>query len=87
MGGGGWGMKGFVYVAMDPAQPGACCAIIVEEGDARWKKEVAKTVADWIRRGYIPERVTTDEGKLRLMKWVRPAKTVKAKKSGQGQLL
>jgi hypothetical protein len=68
--------KSMVYVAADPKQPGAAWAIVVDDG--KYTKDVAKTVADWVRRGANVMRVDLETGRDMLTKWVRPEKTTKA---------
>lgn len=60
-----------VYVAADPKQPGAAWAISVDKPE--YAKELAKTIAGWIRRGANVMRVDMETGKQMLDKWERPA--------------
>ena len=59
------------YVARFPGMPGygAWCAYHAED-----RRAIAKTVADWIRRGASVERVTTAEARDGLMAYAQ-AKT------------
>ena len=59
-----------VYVAADPTQPGAAWAAFVDSPDM--KKEIAKEMASWIRKGATVLRVTPDEARAMLMLWVHP---------------
>jgi hypothetical protein len=61
-----------VYVAADPTQPGAAWAIVVDDG--KHPKDVAKSVAKWVREGANVMRVDIDTGREMLLKWERPAK-------------
>lgn len=61
-----------VYVAADPAQPGAAWAICVD--DPKYQKNTAKAISEWIRKGANVMRVDVETGRTMLMKWVRPGK-------------
>ena len=67
-----------VYVAADPAQPGAAWAACTD--DPRWAKDTAKDIARWVRKGAIVMRVTPEVAREMMMKWVRPEKKPKAAK-------
>lgn len=60
------------YAAVDPKQPGAAFAVIVDDGTDL--VNMHKTVAGYAKRGGIPTRMTLDEGLAMLKKWVRPVK-------------
>ena len=60
------------YVAVDPAQPGAACAVVVD--DPNFPADTAKTVARFISQGRAVNRVPLDEARAMLAKWVRPPK-------------
>jgi hypothetical protein len=60
------------YAAVDPKQPGAAFAVIVDDGTDL--ANMHKTIAGYAKRGGIPTRMTLDEGLAMLKKWVRPAK-------------
>ena len=60
------------YVALDPAQPGAACACVVDRPE--WEADTAKTVARFIRQGRAVNRVPLEEAREMLAKWVQPAK-------------
>lgn len=64
--------KAMVYVAADPAQPGAAWAIVVDDG--KYPKDVAKSIAGWVRKGANVMRVDIDTGREMLLRWERPAK-------------
>jgi hypothetical protein len=65
-----------VYVAADPAQPGAAWAAYVDDPthSASVKTDMAKEVASWVRNGANVQRVTTDQARAMLQAWVRPEK-------------
>lgn len=75
-----------VYVAADPEQPGAAWAIAADAGpeDKVWRKELAKTLADWMRRGATVMHVTHRVGCDMLDKY---EKKRAADESTQGSLL
>lgn len=75
--------KEMVYVAADPAQPGAAWAIVVD--DPKYPKDTAKSIAAWVRKGANVMRVDIDTGREMLLKWVRPKKV--AGKAKQDSLL
>lgn len=60
------------YAAVDPKQPGAAFAVIVDDGTDL--VNMHKTIAGYAKRGGIPTRMKLDEGVAMLNKWVRPAK-------------
>ena len=60
------------YVAVDPSQPGAACAIVVDDPD--FPAATAKTVARFIRQGRAVNRVPIEQARKMLAKWVRPPK-------------
>ncbi len=72
--------ENMVYVAADPKQPGAAWAIAADNDDPKWKKELAKTLADWIKQGATVMHVPHLQGCDMLEKWVRPEKASKAQK-------
>jgi hypothetical protein len=49
----------FDYAARFPGMPGYG-AICVDDPDPKWRKEVAKSISDWIKRGATVERVHRD---------------------------
>lgn len=59
-----------VYVAANPAQPGAAWAACVD--DPRWKEDTAKNICEWVRKGATVMRVTPEVAREMLKKWVRP---------------
>ena len=63
-----------LYVAADPAQPGAAWAACVD--DPRYAKYTAKDLSDWIRDGAIVMRVTPEVAREMMGKWIRPDKAV-----------
>ena len=71
------------YVARFPGMPGygAWCA-----DDPKYKKDTAKTVADWIKRGATIERVTIDAAKAGMLEYLE-AKEKKEKHGEQAALL
>lgn len=71
------------YVARFPGMPGygAWCA-----DDPKYKKDTAKTVADWIKRGATIERVTIDAAKAGMLEYLE-AKEAKEKHGEQAALL
>lgn len=71
------------YVAADPKQPGAAWACMVD--DPTYKKDTAKELASWIRKGANVMRVTIPEAREMVMKWERPKK--KDPKQAQASLL
>ena len=71
-----------LYVAADPQQPGAAWAACVD--DPKYAKDTADTIADWIRRGGIVQRVDRDTASDMLSKWVRAEKKAQ---DNQGSLL
>lgn len=64
------------YVAADPNQPGAAWGCRIDDPNYRDnpadKKQTAKTLADWVKRGGIIMYVPIEQGKEMLLKWVRP---------------
>lgn len=71
------------YVARFPGMPGygAWCV-----DDPQHKKDTAKTVADWIKRGATVERVTTDVARAGMLEYLE-AKKKKETHSEQGSLI
>jgi hypothetical protein len=71
------------YVARFPGMPGygAWCA-----DDPKYKKDTAKTVADWIKRGATIERVTIEAAKAGMLEYLE-AKEMKEKHGEQAALL
>lgn len=71
------------YVARFPGMPGygAWCA-----DDPKYKKDTAKTVADWIKRGATIERVTIEAAKAGMLEYL-DAKEAKEKHGEQASLL
>jgi len=67
-----------VYVAADPAQPGAAWAACVD--DPRFAKDAAKDIAGWVRKGATVMRVSPEVAREMMMKWVRPEKKPKVAK-------
>lgn len=74
------------YVARFPGMPGcgAWCA-----DDPKYKKDTAKTIAGWIRRGATIERVTIDIAKAGMLEYLqaKEANEAKEKHSEQAALL
>ena len=68
--------ESMVYVAADPQQPGAAWAAFVDDPahgkDA--KRDMAKEIASWVRSGAEVQRVTVQQARDMLTKWVRPEK-------------
>jgi hypothetical protein len=64
--------KTMVYVAADPAQPGAAWAIVIDDG--KHQKDLSKSIAGWIQKGANVMRVDIDTGREMISKWKRPAK-------------
>lgn len=62
--------KTMLYVAADPKQPGAAWAATVDE--PKYAKDTADTLADWVMRGAIVQRVDRVTAMEMLRKWVRP---------------
>lgn len=75
----------YVYVAEDPENPGTAWGIAADEGDASWKRELAKTLAGWIKQGANVLRVPREQGCDMLSKGFDVQE--KARKSKQGELL
>lgn len=48
----------FCYVAAQPGMPGYCAAAVDRP---EYKKDTAKDIAGWIRRGFTVSRVSNDE--------------------------
>ena len=67
-----------MYVAADPAQPGAAWAACVD--DPRWVKDTARDIAQWVREGATVMRVTPDVASEMMMKWKRPEKKPRGSK-------
>ena len=70
-----------LYVAADPAQPGAAWAACVD--DPRWAKDTARDIAQWVRKGATVMRVTPAVGREMMMKWKRPEKKPKAARAAR----
>ena len=72
--------KVMVYVAADPAQPGAAWAAYVDDPEysASIKKDMAKELASWRRKGAQVQRVSPEEARVMLNKWLQP--DIKAKR-------
>lgn len=66
------------YVAADPNQPRAAWAFRVDDPDYRDdpadKKQTAKSLADWVKRGGIIMYVPIEQAREMMLKWVRPSK-------------
>ena len=64
------------YVAVDPKQPGAAYAVIVDEPErsSATAREIAREISKWIRKGDAVDRVTVEQAREMLAKWVRPPK-------------
>ena len=62
----------YCYVAEDPNQPGAAWGAAADRPE--WAKDTAKSVKEFINDGAIVKRVTTEEARTMLSKWVRPKK-------------
>ena len=62
----------FAYVAADPDQPGAAWACCVDKPE--YKRNTAKSIAEWARKGAHVMRVDVDTAREMMMKWERPAK-------------
>ena len=66
------------YVHADPNQPGAAWACRLDDPNYRDnpadKKETARFLADCVKRGGIVQRVTVEEAREMLAKWVRPSR-------------
>ena len=60
------------YVAADPEQPGAAYAACVD--DPRFAKYTARDISTWVKNGANVVRVSCDDAREMLKKWVRPAK-------------
>ena len=69
------------YVAADPKQPGAAWAACVDKPE--YKKQTAKSIAEWVKNGATVMHVTSDVGQNMLSLWVRPKKPA----DQQGSLL
>mgnify|MGYP006935480711 CR=1 FL=1 len=76
-------MEELDYVARFPGMPGygAWCV-----DSPTHKKDTAKTIADWIRRGATVERVTTEAARAGMLEYME-AKNQKQVKTNQGDLL
>lgn len=57
------------FVASFPEYPDEAFAACVDE--PQYKKDTAKTVSDWIKRGAIVRRVSAAEGKAMMDRYVR----------------
>lgn len=81
--------QAMVYVAADPAQPGAAWAAFVDDPEhgASIKKDMAKEIASWVRKGAQVQRVEVQQARDMLAAWVRPEKKAKAKETAQASLL
>lgn len=68
--------EAMVYVAADPAQPGAAWAAFVDdlEHGPAVKKEMAKEIASWVRKGAEVQRVSVQQAREMLTAWKRPEK-------------
>lgn len=77
-----------VYVAADPTQPGAAWAAFVDDPGykADVKRDMAKEIAAWVRKGAQVQRVPVAQAREMLAKWVRPEKTPKRAAQQQGAL-
>lgn len=69
-----------VYVAADPAQPGAAWAAFVDDPThgPSVNKEMAKEIASWVRKGANVQRVPVQQARDMLAAWKRPEKKTKA---------
>lgn len=69
-----------VYVAGDPAQPGAAWAAFVDDPThgPSVKKEMAKEIASWVRKGATVQRVPAQQARDMLAAWKRPDNKAKA---------
>ena len=78
-----------VYVAADPAQPGAAWAAFVDDPTIGpdVKKDMAKELAGWVRKGAQVQRVPVEQAREMMAKWVRPEKKAKPKEAAQASLL
>lgn len=81
--------QAMVYVAADPAQPGAAWAAFVDDPEhgASIKKDMAKEIASWVRKGAQVQRVPVQQARDMLAAWVRPEKKAKAAAAAQASLL
>lgn len=68
-----------VYVAADPAQPGAAWAAFVDDPTHGpiVKKDMAKEIAAWVRKGAEVQRVPVQQARDMLSAWKRPDKKAK----------
>ena len=57
------------YVAEDPKQPGTAWAACID--DAKFIKETAKDIAEWVKEGAIVKRVTPAVAREMMMAWKR----------------
>lgn len=64
------------YVAADPAQPGAAWAAYVDDSKdtPSMKKDLAKEIASWVRKGATVQRVPVQQARDMLAAWKRPEK-------------
>ena len=67
------------YVAADPAQPGAAWAAFVDDPthSPSVKKDMAKELASWARKGATVQRVQLPDARRMLAAWQRPEKKAK----------
>mgnify|MGYP005607156139 FL=1 len=72
----GRGADVMVYVAADPAQPGAAWAAFVDDPShsKAVKDDMATEIASWVRKGANVMRVTTHQAREMMQKWERPKK-------------
>jgi hypothetical protein len=68
-----------VYVAADPEQPGAAWAAYVDDPThiESVKKNMAKEIASWVRKGATVQRVSAADARAMLAAWKRPEKKAK----------
>ena len=68
------------YVAEDPAQPGAAYAVSAEyRGDDKaMRKRAAETISQWLKAGAIVHRMTLEQAREMLSRWVRPMRESKS---------
>jgi hypothetical protein len=67
------------YVAADPEQPGAAWAAYVDDPthSESVKKNMAKEIASWVRKGATVRRVSAADARAMLTAWKRPEKKAK----------
>jgi hypothetical protein len=68
-----------VYVAADPEQPGAAWAAYVDDPthSESVKKNMAKEIASWVRKGATVQRVSAPDARAMLKAWKSPEKKAK----------